>query len=93
MSQIAGDFLTGGFKIGDVIRLSVGTFNALNLNKNLLIVALTATVATVAEGARSFKDIRESLGDWLPVILVVVAIGAAGWVIWTRVKQRRGGWA
>lgn len=57
------------------------------------ITAGTATVATVAEGARSFKDIRESLGDWLPVILVVVAIGAAGWVIWTRVKQRRGGWA
>lgn len=43
----AGDFLTGGLKIGDMIRLSVGTLNAANINKNLLITALTATVATV----------------------------------------------
>lgn len=57
------------------------------------ITAGTATVGVVAEGARSVKDIRESLGDWLPVVLVVIAIGAAGWVIWSRVKQRRGGWA
>lgn len=47
VTRAAGDFLTGGFKVGDVIRLSVGTFNALNINKNLLIVTLTATVATV----------------------------------------------
>lgn len=43
----SGDFLTGGIKIGDVVRLSVGSLNAANINKNLLIVALTATVATV----------------------------------------------
>ena len=38
---------TDGIKAGDVIRLSVGTLNAANSNKNLLIVALTQTVATV----------------------------------------------
>jgi hypothetical protein len=43
----AGSFLTAGFKIGDVIRLSVGTLGALNINKNLFITGLTATVATV----------------------------------------------
>ena len=43
----AGSFLTDGFKIGDVVRLTAGTFNANNLNKNLLITGLTATVATV----------------------------------------------
>src|SRR5574340_1170256 len=43
----AGSYLTDGFKIGDVIRLSVGTLNASNINKNLLITALTATIATV----------------------------------------------
>lgn len=53
----------------------------------------TATLGMVAEGARSAKDIRESLGDWLPWILIAVAMGAAGYVIWTRVLQRRGGWA
>lgn len=47
LTRAAGSYLTDGFKVGDVIRLSVGTLNALNINKNLLITALTATVATV----------------------------------------------
>jgi len=47
LTRAAGSYLTDGFKLGDVVRLSVGTFNAANINKNLLIVALTATVATV----------------------------------------------
>jgi hypothetical protein len=38
---------TDGVKNGDVIRLSVGTLNAANISKNLLIIALTQTVATV----------------------------------------------
>jgi hypothetical protein len=47
VTRAAGSFLTDGFKIGDVIRLSVGTFNVANANRNLFIVGLTATVATV----------------------------------------------
>lgn len=47
VTRAAGDFLTAGVKIGHVIRLSAGSFNAANLSKNLLITALTATVATV----------------------------------------------
>lgn len=47
LTRAAGDFLTGGVKIGDVIRLTAGTFNANNLNKNVMVTALTATVATV----------------------------------------------
>ncbi len=43
----AGDFLTGGIKVGDIIRLSAGTFNAANLLKNILVISLTATVLTV----------------------------------------------
>ena len=42
----AGDFLTGGVKIGDVIRLSGGTFNAANLSKNILVTGVTALVLT-----------------------------------------------
>lgn len=57
------------------------------------ITAGTATVGVAAEAARGVKDIRESLGDWLPWILVVVAVGAAGFTVWQRIKQRRGGWA
>lgn len=42
----SGSFLTDGVKIGDVIRLTAGTFNAANLNANLLVVDLEATIAT-----------------------------------------------
>ncbi len=47
VTRAAGSFITDGFKIGDGIRLSVGALNVANINKNLLIVGLTATVATV----------------------------------------------
>ena len=59
VARAAGDFLTGGVKVGDVVRLSVGTFNAANINKNLVVTAVTALnftcypmngVAMVAEG-------------------------------------------
>jgi hypothetical protein len=47
LTRAAGSFLTDGTKIGDVIRLSVGVFNAANINKNLYVTGLTALVATV----------------------------------------------
>ena len=47
LTRSAGDFLAGGLKIGDVVRLTAGTFNAANSQKNLLVIALMATVATV----------------------------------------------
>ena len=47
LTRSTGSYLTDGFKVGDVVRLTAGTFNVANLNKNLLIVGLTATVATV----------------------------------------------
>jgi hypothetical protein len=47
VTRAAGSYLTDGFKIGTVIRLSVGALNAANISKNLFITALTATVATV----------------------------------------------
>lgn len=46
VTRASGSYLTDGFKIGDVIRLSVGSLNAANINRNLLIITLTATVAT-----------------------------------------------
>lgn len=47
VTRASGSFLTDGAKIGYVFRLTAGSFTAGNLNKNLLIIALTATVATV----------------------------------------------
>jgi hypothetical protein len=48
ITRATGDFLTGGVKIGDVIRITAGTFaNPVNRDNNFVITALTATVATV----------------------------------------------
>lgn len=48
LTRGAGSFITDGFRVGDVVRITSATgLNADTLNKNLLIVSLTATVATV----------------------------------------------
>lgn len=47
VTRAAGSFITDGFQVGDVVRLTAGTFNVNNLNKNLLIASMTATVLTV----------------------------------------------
>ncbi len=47
VTRAAGDFLADGLKIGDVVRITAAGGNAANVGKNLLILALTATVATV----------------------------------------------
>lgn len=47
ITRAAGDFLAGGIKIGMVVRLTAGSFDSANLNKNLLVTGVTATVLTV----------------------------------------------
>lgn len=47
VTRASGSFLTDGLKVFNVIKLTAGAFDAANLNKNLLIISLTATVATV----------------------------------------------
>lgn len=47
LTRSAGSYLTDGFKLGDVVQLTAGTFTGTAANLNLVIVALTATVATV----------------------------------------------
>lgn len=42
----SGSWITDGLKVGDVFRLT-GSFNAANSAKNLFVVSLTATIATV----------------------------------------------
>lgn len=46
LTRSTGDYLTGGVKVGDVIRLSVGTLNAANINKNFFVTGVTALVIT-----------------------------------------------
>lgn len=47
ITRSAGSWLTDGAKIGRVGRLTAGAFNAANLNKNVLIVGVTALALTV----------------------------------------------
>lgn len=47
VTRAAGDFLTGGIKVGDVIRLTGGSLNANNVGKNLVVLNVTSTVLTV----------------------------------------------
>ena len=47
VTRAAGSWITDGYFVGNVVRLTAGTFNAANLNNNLLIVSMTATVLTV----------------------------------------------
>lgn len=47
LTRGSGSFLTDGVKVGHVVRLTAGSFTAGNLNKNLLVIAVTALVVTV----------------------------------------------
>jgi lysozyme len=56
----------------------------------------TAAVATVAETVNTMNSVKagvEGLGAWLVPILLIVTIGAVGYSVWQRYKQREGGWA
>lgn len=45
LSRAAGSWLSDGVKVGDIIRLSVGTLNAANIAKNLLVVDISSALA------------------------------------------------
>lgn len=47
LTRAAGSFLTDGFYVGNIIRLTGAGFAPANVGNNLLIVSLTALVATV----------------------------------------------
>jgi hypothetical protein len=47
LTDASATFLTDGIKVGDVVRLTAGTFAAGNDNNNLLVTAATETVLTV----------------------------------------------
>ena len=47
ITRAAGDFLTGGIKIGHVVRITAGTYTGTARDINLLVTGVTATVLTV----------------------------------------------
>ena len=66
------------------------------INRSAVVAGGTAAVATVAETARTVADVKysvASLGDWLVPILLILVVALCGYIIWERVRQRKGGWA
>lgn len=57
------------------------------------VTVVSSGVATAAEIARGVGDIRWSLGEWLPYIALFVAGIAGIYIVYTRYKQRKLGWA
>jgi len=58
--------------------------------------AAVSTVSVVAQVAQEAKTIRDSIGDALPYVILLAAVAAIGFGVWTvieRVRQRKGGWA
>ncbi len=67
-----------------------------SINRAGVVAGGTAAVASVSEVARTVSDVKwslQSLGDWLLPALLVISVCAAGYIIWERIRQRRGGWA
>ena len=47
ITRAAGSYLTDGFKIGDVVRITAGAFTGIATNLNLLVTGVTALVLSV----------------------------------------------
>jgi lysozyme len=66
------------------------------INRAGAVAGGTAAIATVAETLSTVNAVKsgvEGLGQWLVPILLLVTIGAVGYAVWQRYKQREGGWA
>jgi len=67
------------------------------INKGAVIAGGTATVATIStvsdavNTVATLKDGIESLGTWLVPLLLLIAVGACGYIIWERFQQRKRG--
>ena len=47
VTRSAGSWITDGIRVGHVVRLTAGSFNVANSNKNLFVIAATPTILTV----------------------------------------------
>lgn len=75
ITRSAGDFLTGGIKIGDIVRLAGAGLDSANVAVNLLVTAVTSTVLTV------FVLNGSSLTTEGPISSVTVSV--PGKKVWT----------
>ena len=65
------------------------------INRAGVVAGTTATVATVSEVVNSVGYLKRGvseLQDWIVPLLLIVSIGAVGYIVWQRFAQRKGGW-
>jgi len=75
---------------------SESTMPQSTINRAGIAAGSTATIATVAEVARTVSDTKQSvqsLGDWLLPALLVLVVCLCAYIIYERVNQRKQGWA
>lgn len=67
-----------------------------SINRAGVVAGGTAAVATVAETVNTVSNVKdgvESLGSWLVPVLLLAVVGLCAYIVWERIKQRKGGWA
>jgi hypothetical protein len=80
ITRAAGSWITDGILVGQVVRLTAGTFNATNLNKNGLVTAVTALGLTVVpmNGVPFVVQGTAVAGATLAVVGKVTSVPATG---------------
>lgn len=69
---------------------------ASTINRAGVVAGGSAAVATIAETVNTIGYIKrgvDDLQDWIIPILLIVSVLAVGYIIYERIRQRRGGWA
>ena len=66
------------------------------INRASVVAGGTASLAAVSQTINAVNEVKygvSALGDWLVPALLVAVVALAGYIVYERVKQRKGGWA
>lgn len=69
---------------------------ASTINRASVAAGTTATLAATGEALQALQGVRDGihgLEGWIVPGLLVVVVALCGYIVWERVKQRKGGWA
>lgn len=75
------------------------SMGASSINRSAVVIGGTSVVAgasqvtEVLQTATVAADSMQKLGQWLIPVLLFAVAGLAGYIVWQRWKQRKGGWA
>lgn len=66
------------------------------INRASVVAGGTASLAAVSETINAINEVKDgvsSLGNWLVPALLVAVVALAGYIVYERWQQRKGGWA